>query len=72
MTILVDCYYCNCPVHFDPSGKLAALGITVETCEEHNLAVICSLCTDMMEVEGVEVEIVNENELKKRIEKEAA
>lgn len=71
--ILVDCHFCGCPVVFDPSGRLAAIGITLAECERHNLAVICRTCTDMAEVEdSLEIEIIDEVQLKERLSKEAA
>ena len=74
MTI-VGCYFCGCPVEWDPAGKLEAMGITLEHCERHNLAVICNLCLDMAEVEDgvtVEVETIDHNQLKAMLEKDAA
>lgn len=51
MARLVDCYYCGCPVEWDPDGKLEGEGITLEDVERGGLAVICNLCLDMAEVE---------------------
>lgn len=54
----VDCYYCHCPVVFDPQGKLEEEGITLEDCERGGLAVICNLCMDMAEVENAPMETI--------------
>lgn len=71
MTV-VNCYYCQCPVNFDPTGKLAEHGVTLETCTQHDLAVICNLCMDMAEVEGSEVCVMDQSQLKDYLDKDAA
>lgn len=70
--MIVDCYFCGLPVDFDPTGRLAELGITIEVCEAHCLAVVCNLCLDMAQVEGVEIEEMNQDGLKDYLEKDAA
>jgi hypothetical protein len=71
MTI-VDCHVCGLPVEWDPSGKLDTIGITLESCEQHGLDVICNLCADMAEVEGAELEVIDQIGLKAYLEKDAA
>lgn len=72
MTI-VGCHYCGLPVEWDPSGRLEKeLGITLEACEAQGLAVICNLCMDMAEVEGTELDVIDQMELKAYLEKDAA
>lgn len=67
----VDCYFCQCPVEWDPSGRAAEAGITLEECERRGYAVICNVCLGMAEVE-VEVETVNYEEMKTLLSKDAA
>lgn len=70
---LVNCYYCGCPVKFDPSGKLEAIGVTLDVLNRHNLAIICNLCTDMAETEDSNsFEIIDEHQLKARLNREVA
>lgn len=48
----VPCYCCSCPVDFDPTSKLEAVGISLADLSRRNLYVICALCSDMLDVEG--------------------
>lgn len=71
MTI-IGCHFCGLPVEWDPSGKLDEMGITLESCEQHGLAVICNLCMDMAEVEGTELDVIDQVGLKAYLEKDVA